>query len=196
MTRSGPRRERRAIEGPAKSQDSPAGLPCERPARQPKEIFRESPTVSLFMRTEGIDVISRVRALDLAHVAIIGGGCTFSPGRIRSGEKVRAEKTCRRVPGRMPHRWGFHGPPKKSNHEPGRSFQDPDCDFRFLLVTAGQIVRDPQWGFSFQVPQGWRCEHDASGAVLGHSTIPGMILVLLHTAASAVGFAACDAGGA
>jgi len=48
-----------------------------------------------------------------------------------------------------------------------------------------QSLSDPQWGFSFQVPQGWTYEHDASGAVLGHSTIPGMILVIPHTAASA-----------
>lgn len=48
-----------------------------------------------------------------------------------------------------------------------------------------QTVHDPQWTFSFQLPQGWTCEHDASGAVLGHSTIPGIILVLPHTVGSA-----------
>jgi len=48
-----------------------------------------------------------------------------------------------------------------------------------------QTVSDPEWGFSFQVPQGWECQHGPSGALLGHSTIPGMIVVLPHTAPSA-----------
>lgn len=45
----------------------------------------------------------------------------------------------------------------------------------------GQTVQDPQWGFSFQVPAGWKHQYDAAGALLGHETIPGMLLVLPHT---------------
>ncbi len=45
----------------------------------------------------------------------------------------------------------------------------------------GQTILDPQWGFSFQVPAGWKHQHDATGAILGHETIPGMLIVLPHT---------------
>ncbi len=57
-----------------------------------------------------------------------------------------------------------------------------------VLVSAGvlraQSVSEAAWGFTFNVPKGWVCEHDATGAVLGHSTVSGMILVLPHTVAS------------
>ena len=51
-------------------------------------------------------------------------------------------------------------------------------------LALGQTVHEPEWGFSFRASQGWTCEHDASGAILGHSTIPGMMLVIPHTAGS------------
>ena len=47
-----------------------------------------------------------------------------------------------------------------------------------------QTMSHEQWGFSFQVPKGWVCEHDESGAILGHETIAGMILVLPHSLAT------------
>ena len=41
-------------------------------------------------------------------------------------------------------------------------------------------VSDPGWGFSFQVPAGWKYQKNASGAILGHDTIPGAILILVY----------------
>ncbi len=50
-------------------------------------------------------------------------------------------------------------------------------------LSAGEIG-NPAWGFKFRPPQGWKARSDQSGAILGHDTIPGMILVFPHHAAS------------
>jgi hypothetical protein len=52
------------------------------------------------------------------------------------------------------------------------------------LPLAAQTVSDPSWGFSFPVPAGWKVHQEAVGALLGHDTIPGLIMVLPHTAGS------------
>jgi hypothetical protein len=52
------------------------------------------------------------------------------------------------------------------------------------LPSAAQAVSDPSWGFSFTAPSGWKFQKDANGAILGHDTIAGMILVFPHTAAT------------
>jgi hypothetical protein len=41
-------------------------------------------------------------------------------------------------------------------------------------------VGDPAWGLKFKLPQGWIKQQSASGAVVGHNTIAGMILVIPH----------------
>ena len=46
---------------------------------------------------------------------------------------------------------------------------------------AGDVVGDPNWGFKFTVPAGWKYQNDYSGALLGHDTIPGLIVVMPHT---------------
>ena len=45
-------------------------------------------------------------------------------------------------------------------------------------------VSDPNWGFKFSLPKGWKVEKGPKGAMLGHDTIPGMIWVLPHLASS------------
>lgn len=52
------------------------------------------------------------------------------------------------------------------------------------VLHAADDIREPGWGFSFRLPAGWKCQHDANGAVLGHDTVPGLILVLPHTQTS------------
>ena len=49
---------------------------------------------------------------------------------------------------------------------------------------AAQLVTDPAWGFSFAAPAGWKMQKDANGALLGHDTIAGLIIVFPHSAAS------------
>ncbi len=46
-------------------------------------------------------------------------------------------------------------------------------------VAAGE-VGDPNWGFKFHAPQGWEFNKDHNGAILGHDTIAGMIIVFPH----------------
>ncbi len=48
----------------------------------------------------------------------------------------------------------------------------------------GKEVGDDAWGFQFVPPQGWVSQKNASGILLGHNTIAGMILVFPHTSAS------------
>ena len=52
------------------------------------------------------------------------------------------------------------------------------------LPLAAQTVSDPSWGFSFPVPAGWKVHQEAAGALLGHDTTPGLIMVLPHSAGS------------
>jgi hypothetical protein len=49
---------------------------------------------------------------------------------------------------------------------------------------AAQIAADPAWGFSFTPPPSWKMQKNADGAILGHDTIAGLIMVFPHTAAS------------
>ena len=51
------------------------------------------------------------------------------------------------------------------------------------LVTASfaEVIHDSNWPFTFQPPAGWKCQHAANGAVLGHDRIAGLILVLPHS---------------
>ncbi len=49
---------------------------------------------------------------------------------------------------------------------------------------SGEVASDPSWGFRFNVPAGWKIKKEAAGAILGHDTIAGAILVFPHTAAS------------
>ncbi|MBN1835253.1 MAG: hypothetical protein JW820_05335, partial [Spirochaetales bacterium] len=52
------------------------------------------------------------------------------------------------------------------------------------LPLAAQTVGDPAWGFSFPLPAGWKVQKDAGGAVLGHDSVAGLILVFPHTSPS------------
>ncbi len=55
-----------------------------------------------------------------------------------------------------------------------------------VLPLAAQTVSDPAWGFGFSVPAGWKVHQEAAGALLGHDTIAGLIMVLPHSAGSLV----------
>jgi hypothetical protein len=48
---------------------------------------------------------------------------------------------------------------------------------------VAQTQEEPEWGFKIQVPTGWKCEKEASGSLLGHDRIPGLIMVPPHSAA-------------
>ncbi len=52
------------------------------------------------------------------------------------------------------------------------------------LPLSAQTISDPAWGFSFPLPAGWKFQKDAGGAVLGHDTIAGLIMVFPHAASS------------
>jgi len=41
-------------------------------------------------------------------------------------------------------------------------------------------VGDPAWGIKFDLPQGWVSQQNMQGAIVGHNTIPGMVLVIPH----------------
>lgn len=52
----------------------------------------------------------------------------------------------------------------------------------FLLSTflTADTLSNAMWGYSFKSPAGWVHQQDGSGAVLGHNTVAGMILVYPH----------------
>lgn len=47
-------------------------------------------------------------------------------------------------------------------------------------MLLAQSVTDSMWSFSFDAPQGWQYQKDMNGAVLGHNTVPGLILLIPH----------------
>jgi len=50
------------------------------------------------------------------------------------------------------------------------------------LCAQAQTLSDPAWGFSLTLPQGWKGESSAEGAIVGHDQISGVIIVMLHDA--------------
>ena len=50
---------------------------------------------------------------------------------------------------------------------------------------SGEEVSDPGWSFAFRLPSGWKYQKGDQGAILGHDTVPGLILVLPHEAGNA-----------
>ena len=59
--------------------------------------------------------------------------------------------------------------------------------FLFLIpssIFSQQVVGNPSWGFSFQVPTGWLYQQTEDGVILGHNSIAGMILVMPHMAST------------
>ena len=46
------------------------------------------------------------------------------------------------------------------------------------------VVSDPQWGYRFTLPKGWKGEKGSKGAILGHDTIAGLIWIFPHSASS------------
>ncbi len=47
-------------------------------------------------------------------------------------------------------------------------------------AVPGGSIGNPNWGFNFQAPSGWKHQASAQGVILGHDSIAGMILVLPH----------------
>jgi len=63
----------------------------------------------------------------------------------------------------------------------------------FAIQTSGQQgipdiseneIGDPSWGFKFERPEGWVDQQSEEGVLLGHNTVPGLILVLVHMSES------------
>ncbi|HEB30183.1 MAG TPA: hypothetical protein ENI15_04825 [Spirochaetes bacterium] len=56
--------------------------------------------------------------------------------------------------------------------------------FASAYILTGQMIGDDNWGFNFKAPSGWVHQQGPDGAVPGHNTIAGMIIVMPHLAAS------------
>jgi hypothetical protein len=51
-------------------------------------------------------------------------------------------------------------------------------------ITGGQSVSDPALGLRFTVPAGWKHQKQQNVHMLGHDTIPGMVIITPHTFSS------------
>lgn len=51
-------------------------------------------------------------------------------------------------------------------------------------IAGGDVVNDPSMGVRFSVPSGWKHQKQQANYIVGHDTIPGMILILPHTSNS------------
>jgi len=57
--------------------------------------------------------------------------------------------------------------------------------FSFLIPFYGnllqaQSITNAMWNFSFEPPKGWKYQKDMNGVMLGHDTVPGLILLFPH----------------
>jgi hypothetical protein len=88
-----------------------------------------------------------------------------------------------RTSGAMP---GQQGSPALPGQQGGQSQAGPPSSpgNGGSAALSKNEVSDPNWGFKFPLPKGWKVEKGSKGAVLGHDTIPGMIWVFPHTASS------------
>jgi hypothetical protein len=68
--------------------------------------------------------------------------------------------------------------------EPKKAEESPVQAAKPSAAASGNEVTDPSWGFSFTLPKGWKQQKTAEGAVIGHDTIVGMILLLPHSMGS------------
>lgn len=51
--------------------------------------------------------------------------------------------------------------------------------------TTGPEISQPQWGFAFRAPAGWKHQFTEGGVILGHDSIPGLIIVSPHALSDA-----------
>ncbi len=76
--------------------------------------------------------------------------------------------------------YGFP-PPTPPQQAPGFGQQSPQPFGQGgAPPPSGAAVSDPAWPFTFAVPSGWKYQKTERGAVLGHDSIPGLILVMSH----------------
>jgi hypothetical protein len=64
---------------------------------------------------------------------------------------------------------------------PKQAEADAEPAAKSASLAGGNDVSDPGWGFSFALPKGWKHQKTTEGAVLGHDTVAGMILLLPHS---------------
>ncbi|MBI4165526.1 MAG: hypothetical protein HY508_07315 [Acidobacteria bacterium] len=65
-----------------------------------------------------------------------------------------------------------------SSATPARGGQRPQP------IAGGNVVNDPSMGVRFSVPPGWKHQKQQTIYMMGHDTIPGMILIMPHTSNS------------
>jgi len=57
---------------------------------------------------------------------------------------------------------------------------DSGSENTYKKTMSGNEIGDPSWGFKLISPAGWTHQQSNEGIILGHNTIPGMILVFPH----------------
>jgi hypothetical protein len=76
------------------------------------------------------------------------------------------------------------GSTRLSTAENRTSFGQMESTMPAAPTLSGNEVGDPNWGFKFRTPAGWKSQQNAQGVVLGHDVIAGMIIVFPHMAQS------------
>ena len=54
----------------------------------------------------------------------------------------------------------------------------------FFPWAQGQLIDLPKYGVSFQIPEGWVAQMEEEYILMGHQTIPGLIIIFENTAAT------------
>ena len=49
---------------------------------------------------------------------------------------------------------------------------------------SANVVSDPNWGYRFSLPKGWKVEKGPDGGILGHDTVAGVIWIFPHSAST------------
>src|SRR4030042_2260843 len=104
------------------------------------------------------------------------------PNNMPDYSKVK-QLTFTRREGAMPGQQGPQASPKQPGGQP-QAASSPSPGTGGLAALSKDVVTDPQWGYKFALPKGWKVEKGPKGAFLGHDTIAGLIWVFPHSASS------------
>jgi len=104
------------------------------------------------------------------------------PNNLPDYSKAR-KLTFKKEEGATPGQQGPQASTKQPVEQPQAS-SAPTSQKAAPAASSADVVSDPNWGYKFSLPKGWKVEKGPDGAILGHDTIAGVIWVFPHSAST------------
>ena len=91
--------------------------------------------------------------------------------------------TFKKEEGAAPGQQDKQASPKQPVEQPQAS-STPASGTKGPATLSADVVSDPNWGYRFSLPKGWKVEKGPDGAILGHDTVAGVIWIFPHSAST------------